>query len=63
MSTWQPLPGRHSILKPKSPDNAIMQTPLIDFPFSIAERSTRGLIVAGALSLVLLAVFLRIKLG
>jgi hypothetical protein len=40
-----------------------MQIPLIDFLLAIAEPSTRGLIVAGVLSLVLLAVFLRIKLG
>jgi hypothetical protein len=40
-----------------------MQTPLIDLLFGIAEPSTRDLIVAGVISLVLLAVFLRMKLG
>jgi hypothetical protein len=40
-----------------------METLLIDSPFGIAELSTRDLIVAGVVSLVLLGVFLRMKLG
>jgi hypothetical protein len=40
-----------------------MQTPVIDSLFGIAEMSTRDLVVAGVVSVVLLAVFLRIKLG
>jgi hypothetical protein len=63
MHGWQPVQGRNSILNSKSPPNAIMHTPLIDLLFGIAELSTRDLIVAGAVTLVLLAVFLRMKLG
>lgn len=40
-----------------------MPTPLIDLLYGICETSTRDLIVAGVVSLVLLAVFLRMKLG
>jgi hypothetical protein len=40
-----------------------MQTPVIDSLFGIAEMSIRDLIVSGVVSVVLLAVFLRIKLG
>jgi hypothetical protein len=40
-----------------------MPTPLIDLLYGIGETSTRDLIVAGVVSLVLLAVFLRMKLG
>ena len=40
-----------------------MQTPPIDLLFGIAEPSTRDLIVAGVVTVVMLAVFLRIKLG
>jgi hypothetical protein len=40
-----------------------MPTTLIDLLYGIGETSTRDLIVAGVVSLVLLAVFLRMKLG
>lgn len=40
-----------------------MQAPLIDLPLGIAEPSTRDLIVADVISLVLLAAVLRMKLG
>jgi hypothetical protein len=40
-----------------------MQTSQIELLFGIAVPSTRDLIVAGVVSLVLFAVFLRMKLG
>lgn len=40
-----------------------MLTPFIGLLFGIGETSTRDLIVAGVVLLVLLAVFLRMKLG
>ncbi len=40
-----------------------MPTPLIDLLFGIGETSTRDLIVAGVVTLVLVVVFLRMKLG
>jgi hypothetical protein len=59
----RPLSNRTSILSSKSPDRAIMPTPLIDLLYGIGETSTRDLIVAGVVSLVMLVVFLRMKLG
>ena len=40
-----------------------MPTPLIDLLYGIGETPARDLIMAGVVSLVLLAVFLRMKLG
>jgi hypothetical protein len=40
-----------------------MQTPVINSLFGIAEMSIRDFIVASVVSVVLLAAFLRIKLG
>jgi len=40
-----------------------MQTPFVNLIFGFSEPSTRVLIVAGLVSLIALAVFLRIKLG
>jgi hypothetical protein len=63
MHGWQPVQGRNSILNQNRLQTQSCRHPFIDLLFGIAEPSTRDLIVAGVVTVVLLAVFLRIKLG
>jgi len=58
---WRPLLCRNPILILKPPANAIMQTLL--FFFAMSEPSPLALMITGAISLGLLAIFLRHRLG
>jgi hypothetical protein len=59
----RPFPPRKSIHIPELAANATMQTPFVYLISGFSKPSPRVLIAAGLVSLIVLAVFLRIKLG